>query len=244
MRDPVFLNRTAVVTNATCDWGFGIARRLAQAGAHVVVAASDVEMGMRSAEILQEEGLSASFIPLDVRDPAQSAALVDALVQKQTPVDIWVNCCHEFPKAEPAAVLSQERWGEVLQMSLCGTFYCSQAAGREMLARGRGVIVNVTSSLGVRPTGGSVASSVAEAGVTMLTQALGIEWARQGVRVVGVTIGDLMSVDAPIRRIPLRRAVTAEEIAETVLYLASDEAAHIVAETLHADGGWSAYQLF
>jgi NAD(P)-dependent dehydrogenase (short-subunit alcohol dehydrogenase family) len=244
MSDPVFLNRTAVVTNATSDWRFGIARRLAHAGAHVVIAASDAEVGKHSAEILQEEGLSASFFPLDARDPAQSVALVDALVRKQTPIDVWVNCCHEFPKAEPAAVLSQERWGEVLQMSLCGTFYCSQAAGREMLARGRGVIVNVTSSLGVRPIDGGVASSVAEAGVMMLTQALGIEWARQGVRVVGVTIGDLMSAEAPLRRIPLKRSVTAEEVAETVLYLASDEAAHIVAETLRADGGWSTYQLF
>jgi NAD(P)-dependent dehydrogenase (short-subunit alcohol dehydrogenase family) len=91
----------------------------------------------------------------------------------------------------------------------------------------------------------------------MLTQALGIEWAKRGVRVVGIAPGVVMTelvqkgidegtakLDAYVRRTPMRRLGTIQEIAEAVFFLASDEASYIVGEVMRVDGGWVAYQLF
>jgi NAD(P)-dependent dehydrogenase (short-subunit alcohol dehydrogenase family) len=140
---------------------------------------------------------------------------------------------------------------------LSGAFYCAQAAGRQMLAQGSGVIVNIASVQGYQYIEGRVANSVSKAGLIMLTEALGIEWAGRGVRVVGVARAGVLtgqvrqeiaegtaSLEAYERRTPLHRLGTVEEIAEAVLFLASDEASYITAETLRVDGGWVAYQFF
>jgi NAD(P)-dependent dehydrogenase (short-subunit alcohol dehydrogenase family) len=126
-----------------------------------------------------------------------------------------------------------------------------------MLQQGRGVIINVASVEGFRPVEGHIAHSTASAGLIMLTQALGVEWAKQGVRVVGVAVSletyagsgergtsGIAYEQGWQRRTPLHRRASLEELSEAVLYLASDAAQYIVAETLHVDGGWVAYQLF
>jgi len=236
--------RIAVVTRAGRGCGFGIAQCLGQAGAHVVIAEHDPVTGACAVETLRGEGLSASYHALDMGEPAQSLALVDALTKEQEAIDIWVNYSGDVPGTWPAELYPDDGWEDVMKSMLSGTFYCSRAAGQKMLARGRGVIVNVTSSEGIRPVEGRTAYCSAAAGVMMLTQALGVEWARRGVRVVGVTTGVETAAETQLPRIPLRRPARIEEVAEAVLYLACDKAAHIVAETLRVDGGWSAYQLF
>jgi NAD(P)-dependent dehydrogenase (short-subunit alcohol dehydrogenase family) len=222
----------------------------------VVIAELDLDTGPQAAALLSGEGISAVFEPLDVRKPEQSAALVSRLVQAHGRIDVWVNNAGIAHKA-PAESLSLEAWDESIAVMLSGVFYCSQAAGRHMLEQGSGVIVNVASVGGMKHIEGRVAYSVPKAGVIMLTQALGVEWAKRGVRVVGIAPGVVMTemvqkgidegtarLDAYIRRTPLRRLGTIEEIAEAVFFLASDEAAYIVGEVMRVDGGWVAYQLF
>ena len=252
-----FAARTVVVTNAGRGLGLAVARRFGQAGAHAVVTDFDDAAGRRAAETLRGEGLSASFAPLDVRDPAQSLALVDMLVIERGPVDVWVNNPGGPPHTGSSESYPREGWDDTLALVLSGAFYCAQAAGRQMLQRGRGVIINMASVEGFRPVEGHVAHSTAMAGLVMLTQALGTEWAKRGVRVVGVATSVVMhagvregstagmaSDKGPDRRTPLRRRGTSKELSEAVLYLASDAAQYIVAETLRVDGGWVAYQLF
>ena len=206
--------------------------------------------------MLCSEGLRASFEPLDVRDPAQSLALVDRLTKEGGQIDVWVNNAGVAHKG-PAETLTRPAWDESIAVMLSGAFYCAQAAGRQMLAQSQGVIVNVASVNGYQALKGRVAYGTAKAGLIMLTQALGIEWARRGVRVVGIAPGVVMTdlvqkgiaegtatVDMYARRIPMHRLGTIEEIAEAVLYLASDEASYVTGETLRVDGGWVAYQLF
>ena len=256
MAEPSFAGQTVVVTGAGRGIGLGIARRFAQAGAHAVLAEIDPDRGMQAAEALRLEGLAAAFEPLDVRDPEQSLALVELLARSRGRLDVWVNNAGVAYRA-PAEELSRESWEESLAVILCGAFYCSQAAGRQMLAQGRGVIVNVASVAGYQPMEGRAAYSTAKAGVIALTEALGIEWAKRGVRVVGIAPGPVMtellkqgvaagesSVEAFVRRTPLRRLGSVEEMAEAVLFLASDQAAYVTAETLRVDGGWVAYNLF
>jgi NAD(P)-dependent dehydrogenase (short-subunit alcohol dehydrogenase family) len=222
----------------------------------VVIAEVDPESGPQAAETLYEEGISASYMPLDVRDPAQSAALVERLARERGHLDVWVNNAGIARKAL-AEMLPLKDWDDSIAVMLSGAFYCSQAAGRQMLAQGSGVIVNVASVGGMQHIEGRVAYSVPKAGLIMLTQALGIEWARRGVRVVGVAPSVVMtdmvrhgiaegtaSLDAYLRRTPMHRLGTVEEIAEAVLFLASEQASYIVGEVMRVDGGWVAYQYF
>ncbi len=256
MDDTRFANRSVVITGAGRGLGFGMARRFGQAGAHVVIAEADAETGVQAAEILCREGRSASYEPLDVRDPAQSLELVRKLVLERKQIDVWVNNAGVAHKG-PAETLSREAWDESLAVMLSGAFYCSQAVGQQMLVQGRGVIVNVASVNGYQAIEGRVAYCTAKAGLIMLTQALGIEWAKRGVRVVGIAPGVVMTdlvkkglaegtatLGAYERRTPMGRLGTIEEISEAALYLASDEATFVVGETLRVDGGWVAYQLF
>jgi gluconate 5-dehydrogenase len=247
--------KTMVVTGGARGLGLAMARRFAQAGAFAVIADLDREAGQSSVEALKGEGLSASFQPLDVRDPLQSQALVERVTAERGVIEVWVNNA-SVPYTGPAESLPREAWDDSLATMLSGAFYCAQAAGAHMLGRGQGVIINIASVDAFQAIEGRAAYSTAKAGLVMLTQALGVEWAARGVRVVGIAPGAVMTglvqrdvaqgqaAEVYERRTPLRRLGTVEEIAEAVFFLASDEASFIVGETMRVDGGWTAYHLF
>lgn len=248
--------RVVVVTGAARGLGLGMIRRFAAEGDVVIITDIDTDAGGAAVNDLQRTGVAATFTQLDVRNPARIDEVVRDLVSEHGRIDVWVNNAG-IARNGPAESLSRADWDESLAVMLSGAFYCSQAVGREMLARGAGVIVNMASVNGYYPIEGRVAYSVAKAGLVMLTQALGIEWAARGVRVVGVAPGVVMtdlvaegiaagtaSVEVYERRTPMRRLGEVDEVSEAVLFLASEEASYIVGETLRVDGGWTAYQLF
>jgi 3-oxoacyl-[acyl-carrier protein] reductase len=248
--------KIVVITGAGRGIGLAMARRFGEAGAQVVIAEIDAERGAQAARTLQTAGIAASFAPLDVRDPAQSAALVAQVLNGHGRLDIWVNNAGVSTIA-PAETVSRQQWDDLVAVNLSGLFFCAQAAAQPMLAQGRGVILNLASVTGMLHSSGRAAYSIVKAGVIALTEALGVEWASRGVRVVGIAPGVVETemaqavFDAGVtsratyeRRTPLRRLGTAEEIAETALFLVSDEAAYITAETVRVDGGWVAYQMF
>ena len=252
----MYNEKVVVVTGAGRGLGLGIARRFGQNGAHVLVAELDPALGAQAAALLRAEGISATFAPLDVPEPGQSLALVAKIVSEHGRLDVWVNNAG-ISTVAPAEALTRQQWDNLIAVNLSGVFYCAQAAGRQMLAQGHGVIINIASVTGMVHIEGRAAYSVAKAGVIALTEALGIEWAGRGVRVVGIAPGVVLTdmVQAVFdqgvaaretyeRRTPMRRLGTVEEIAEAALYLASEEASYITAETMRVDGGWTAYQLF
>jgi NAD(P)-dependent dehydrogenase (short-subunit alcohol dehydrogenase family) len=252
----MFKDKVVVITGAGRGLGLGMARRFGQEGAHVVVAELNPEVGTQAAASLVDERISAVFEPLDVSQPEQSIDLVERVVNRNGHIDVWVNNAGIAYKA-PAESITIEAWDESIAVMLSGVFYCSQAAGRQMLAQGSGTIVNIASVGGMQHIEGRVAYSVPKAGVIMLTQALGIEWAKRGVRVVGIAPGVVMTelvqkgidegtakLDAYLRRTPMRRLGQVDEIAEAVLFLASDQASYIIGEVMRVDVGWAAYQLF
>jgi len=253
---PTFSGKTVVITGSSRGLGLEMGRRFAAADARVILTDVDSEQGARAAESLRDQGAEARFEQLDVRSPEQSVSLVEQLVKEFGSIDVWVNNAGVAHKAA-AESLPVDEWRESIDVMLSGAFYCSQSVSGPMLKRGQGVIVNIASVIGCNPIEGRVAYGTAKAGLIMLTEALGIEWARRGVRVVGVAPAVVMTdmvrkglkegtatVEAYERRTPMRRLGTPDEVADAVLYLASDEASYITAETLRVDGGWTAYQLF
>ena len=245
-----------VITGAGRGLGFGMARRFAQAGAHVIIAERDPVLGADALSRLRAEGYQASFEGLDVCIAEQSHQLVEKVVREHGRISTWINNAG-ISRLGAAETLSQQDWDDSIATMLSGTFYCCQAIGQHMLAQGHGVIINIASVTGLLHEHGRAAYSTAKAGVIALTEALGIEWAKRGVRVVGIAPGVIMTdmVRATVeegqgtlatweRRTPMRRLGTIEEIAEAALFLGSAEASYIVGETLRVDGGWTAYQLF
>ncbi len=245
-----------VITGAGRGLGLGLAHRFAQSSQHVVIAERDAALGETAVATLHADGLAASFVALDVRDPAQSRALVSKVARDLGSIGVWINNAG-VSHLGPAETLPEADWDDSVATMVSGTFYCCQAAGQHMLAQGRGVIINIASVTGLLHEHGRVAYSTAKAGVIALTEALGIEWASRGVRVVGIAPGVIETEmvrqteanghgtrAAWERRTPMRRLGTIEEIAEAALYLSSNDASYIVGETLRVDGGWTAYQLF
>ena len=256
MAEHAFSDKIVVITGAARGLGLGMACGFAGAGAHVVITDVDVDTGAQAAGTLRDEGLSASFEPLDVREPGESTIVVEKVLERHDHIDVWINNAG-IAYIAPAETLPTTLWRDSIAVNLSGAFYCCQAVGRRMLERGEGVIINVASVTGIKPIEGRVAYSVSKAGLIMLTEQLGIEWAKHGVRVVGIAPGVVntdmvrqavakgdISIKGCERRTPLRRLGEVDEITEAVLYLASDDASYIVGETLNVDGGWVAYQLF
>ena len=256
MGELTYAGKTVVVTGGAGGLGLEMGRRFGEAGATIILTDIHSDMGDAAAQALRAAGREAYFHMLDVRDPEQSRVLVNRIVPEHGAIDVWVNNAGVAHKG-PAESLPVYQWRETIDVMLSGAFYCSQAVSEPMLARGEGVIVNIASVIGCKPIEGRVAYGTAKAGLISLTEALGIEWAKRGVRVVGVAPAVVMTdmvrkglaegtatVEAYERRTPMRRLGQPDEVADAVLFLASDAAAYITAETLPIDGGWTAYQLF
>ncbi len=254
MRELDFSGQVVVVTNAAQGIGAEIVKGFAERGARVIATDRGPSRAPDAVAALQARGLQVVWEMLDVRVPAQSEGLAE-----RAAADVWVNVPESAAAAyaaTPIEMLATAEWDDTIGASLSGTFYCCRAAGKQMLARGRGVIVNVATVNGIKVVEGHAASATAEAGIFMLTNALGVEWATRGVRVVGVAVGpneanaqEKFTASGqtgfdPTIRVPLHRRGSGEEIADAVLFVASAHAGFITAETVRVDGGWSAYQLF
>jgi 3-oxoacyl-[acyl-carrier protein] reductase len=243
----------AIVTGSSSGIGEAIAFELAAEGAAVVVNSRSRTRAEPVASAIAAQGGRAIAVAADVRDSAQVAALVGTAVEELGRLDILVNNAGEGFVA-PSEELAEEDWRRVIDVDLTAAFLCAQAAARHMLARGSGVIVNITSALAHTAIPGRAAYTAAKHGLLGLTKVLGVEWAVRGVRCVAVSPGyvetelliqnmrrgnfDRSDLE---RRTPLGRLATPQEVARVVAFVASDAASYMTGSHVLVDGGWVGY---
>lgn len=246
--------QVALVTGAGGGIGSAIALTLASAGADIVVAETNTTSGEKSAQSVSDLGRRASCVEVDVRDPESVARMVDVARDQMGDIDILVNGAG-IAINTPSEDVTPEEWRRVVDVNLNGVFWCCQAVGRHMLARGRGTIVNIASMSGLIANKPQPQShyNTTKAGVIMLTQSLAAEWADRGVRVNAVSpgyIGTEMTkrgMETPewkrvwLDMTPMARVGEPVEIANAVWYLASDAASFATGSNLVVDGGYTAW---
>ena len=251
LRDLISLKgRAAVVTGGAKGLGAAIARRLAEAGASVLIGDIDEPGAKAMADSLASSyNVNGIATELDVRDASSIAAAAELAVGEFGRIDIWVNNAGVYPST-PVLEMSDDEWDRVLATNLRGTFVGCREAGRRMIAAGtRGVIVNQSSIAGIRGRGPNVAHYVASKhGIIGVTRQLGLEFAPHGIRVLAIapTTTITPGVEAALgpqgdleTRLagPLGRAARPDDIARVVLFCASDMSLFMTASTLLVDAG-------
>lgn len=251
--------RNAVVTGAAWGLGKATARRLAEAGAAVLIADIDADKAAQTAaEITEASGARVLSTRSDAGDSASVVALADQAVRELGGIDIWVNNAG-IPSAVPLFDLPEEELDKVLAINLKGAFVGAREAARRMVAAGSGgTIVNVASLAGVRGIAPGQAAYVASKhGVVGLTRQMAIELGRHDIRVMGIAPGVCLTektaflADLPAEQLKqigipgidgshLGRVGTADDVARVILFCASDLAMFMTGSTLLVDGGIAA----
>jgi NAD(P)-dependent dehydrogenase (short-subunit alcohol dehydrogenase family) len=228
------------VTGGTKGLGRGLAEAFRAAGADVLVCAR------RPAETPLPAGVE--FVAADLRDPAAAAGVVDAVVAQFGRIDVAVNNAGGSPEAD-AATVSPRFVERIVALNLLAPFYVAQRANAVMQTQDDGgVIVNIGSLSGCRPSPGSAAYGAAKAGLTNLTRTLAMEWAPK-VRVNAVTVGYLETEDsldhyggaegaaAVARTVPMGRFARTDDVAAACLWLASTAASFVTGADIAIHGG-------
>lgn len=240
--------QVAIVTGAGQGIGQAIAKTLAGEGAAVVVNDIDLEKASKVAEEIKAQGGKALPIKADVSKRDEVNNLVKETLASFQKVDILVNNAG-IAKLTPSLELDEEQWDSTIDTNLKGQFLCSQAVARHMVEQKRGKIINITSLAAHTGTPGLLAYSASKGGVVQLTKVLAVEWGKHNITVnavsPGLTITELVKsvykerpdVFAGVERIPLKRPATPEDIANTVLFLASPESDYISGQVIAVDGG-------
>lgn len=240
-----FDNKVCIVTGGARGIGAKTAEMFVTQGGSVVIGDTNRELGEG---VVKQIGAKARFLAMDVTRPESCQKAVDLAVAEFGAVDCVVNSAIRMA---PGLLkdLSLDDWNTVIEVGLTGTFLMCQAAARWMIAEGRpGAMVNLSSIGGVAPYGMSGAYSTVKAGVIMLSNHMGLEWASKGIRVNSVLPGHTETPltsylkDPEIKKArsavtPLKRVGQPVDIANAILFLLSDEADYITSSTLGVDGG-------
>jgi citronellol/citronellal dehydrogenase len=239
-------HQVAIVTGGGSGIGLATAHELVRLGARVAICGRNVAKLDAAADQLRQAGGTVLAQPCDIREPAQVEAFVTAVLAELGRIDIVVNNAGgQFPS--PAQHISPNGFLAVVKNNLVGTFHvCREVANQAMIPAKRGRIINVIANI-YRGFPGMVHTGAARAGVENMTMTLAVEWSQFGILVNAVAPGIILSsgtVQYPpqllargIEQTPLKRAGTVDEVAATIVFLASPAAQFITGTTVRIDGG-------
>lgn len=250
-----FAGRVAVVTGAASGIGRVIVTTMVRAGLRAVVADVNEEWGPQVAAGLGDAPGRARFVRTDVRDSASVDGLVAQTVEAFGGIDILVNCAG-VGVHKTVVEMTDDEWDFQVDTQLRGVFLTCRAAARRMIAQGRGGrIVNIGSTAGAIARVRAAAHCASKAGVVQFTKVLALELGPHGitVNVVAPGLTDIRAISNAgptaeyrerfLREVPLGRLADPQEIADTVLFVASDHARFITGQAIYVDGGYSAGKL-
>jgi len=260
MNPTPLLDRIALVTGGAQGLGRALCLRLAQEGAHVVVADLNGEQAEVTAqEIAAASGRRTLAVTVDVSDEDQVEAMVQRTVDEFGRLDILVaNAGILF--AGPVEEFPADRWRKVIDVNLVGYFLCAKHAARVMKAQGSGAIVQINSKSGKKGSYKNSAYAASKFGGIGFTQSIALELAEYGVRVNAVCPGNLL--DSPlwvnslykqyaerlgiseaevrqryIDQVPMKRGCTYDDVANLVVFLASDQSSYMTGQAINVTGG-------
>lgn len=241
--------RTALITGGGSGLGRAISIGFAEAGARVAVADISIENAVETATIIKAQGGEAFAERLDVTRRSEVETLTSKLLQRWDSLDILVNSAGRAIRGT-ALDYKEEDWTAIIAVNLTGTFFCCQAAGRQMAAQRRGKIINLASIGGFIAYPGSIAYLASKGGVVQLTRGFAVELAPYNVQVnaiapslfdtpmVASTRSDAESHKYFMDRTPAGRKGRPEEIAGAAIFLAADGSSMVTGHTLAVDGGY------
>ncbi|HEU5229169.1 MAG TPA: glucose 1-dehydrogenase [Ktedonobacteraceae bacterium] len=245
-----FSGEVVLITGGSRGLGLEIAQAFGGAGATVVITARREQWLNEAEQLLKGQGVRVHSMICDVADHASVEQAVKQAMDACGKVNVLVNNAG-LTWGAPAENMPLERWYQVIEANISGTFLMSQAVGRHMLERGKGAIVNIASIAGLG--GGqmnTVGYNTSKAAVINMTRALAIEWSQRGVRVNAIAPGMFRTrmTEAILQRAesvvaentPMKRIGQPGELGPAVLFLASDSASYITGQVLAIDGGRSA----
>jgi 3-oxoacyl-[acyl-carrier protein] reductase len=243
-------NKIAIVTGAARGIGEGIASKLAEHGAHIAftyVSDSSADKAKMLEEKLRAMGVKAKAYKSNAGDFAASEAFVNDVIKEFGTVDICVNNAG-ISKDNLLLRMTAEQWDEVMNINLKSVYNMTKQVIRPMMKARKGSIINMSSIIGIRGNAGQSSYAASKAGIIGFTKSIAAELGSRNIRCNAIAPGfvetdmthylkDGQASKAFLEKIPLGRFGTAEEIANTTLFLASDMSSYITGQVISACGG-------
>jgi len=247
--------KVALITGAGTGIGRATALLFAEEGADIVATNLELPEAEETAEAIRKVGRRAVSIAADISKPDEIHAMVDRAINAFGGIDILVNNAGVGALNVPTfEIRDMEAWDKVFEINVGATFLCCQRVGQWMTTHGGGKMVNVASITGIAGVPYVNAYGPSKAAVINMTRSLAVEWAKYKINVNCVAPcwtrtrrlekafeKGVVSLAEIQKRCPMGRPAEPEDVAEAILFLASDDASFITGITLPVDGGWLAY---
>ena len=244
-----FSGKVALVTGSTTGIGEACAHAFAEAGASVMVTGRNEERGASVVAAVKARGADADFVACDVRDEGIGDRLVSATVERFGSLDILVNNAGVL-SAGDVVETTEEQWREIVDVNITSLFFISKSAVIQMRKQGGGCIINIASEWGLNGEAGYLAYCTSKGAVVQMTRCMSLDHAQENIRVNSVCPGEVHTqmVDEMLQEagstpeelasgVPMRRLARPSEVANCVLFLASDLSSYVTGTNFSVDGG-------